>query len=289
MFLLPKVDIIVLNCNGIKIMPACITTLLKNTLYPFHLIVVDNCSTDGSREWLVKHVKNLKNATLHLNEELDGGFSAGNNIGLQYAKGDYVLLLNNDTLIFERGWLHGLVEEMEADKKIGIEGAKLLYPNDLIQHAGVTYVIDPYQNMALPFHIGRFEKREKYAEKRALPAVTFACAFIRRELLKDGLDESYGKGNYEDTEFCCQIRRDGWKILYNGEVELYHYEGATMLTQMKADREGWSQHTYDNWRKFSDKWNSWLLADMKENPSLYQAGIESLNSKWFGFNPKGIY
>ncbi len=264
---LPAVTIILLNMDGLKFTPSCITSLIKNTIFPFRLIVEDMASTDGSREWLREH-EDIPNLKVIYNDKQDG-FSRGNNIALEEARGDYVLFLNNDTLVFDPGWLHGLVEEMEYDKTIGICGAKLLYPNNLIQHGGVTFGYVQAVNRLVPFHIGRFEKREKYSEKRVLPAVTFACALVRRELLNEGLDESYGRGNYEDMDFCCKVRKEGHKILYNGEVELYHYEGGTTLRQPQPE---WMEHVQRNWIMFSDRWNGWLMEDVKANQQTYGAG-----------------
>jgi len=279
--LLPKVDIIILNMDGMTPpskkntsylpLPACLLSLYKRTVYPFHLIVVDNVSSDGSREWLVKQKKTLPNMTLHLNEELDGGYAAGNNIGLQYSDGDFVLLLNNDIMFSRSGWLETLVGEMAAEKNVGVEGVKLLYPNDLIQHAGVTFAHDPDNKYMVPFHLGRFEPRENWGLKQLLPAVTFACVLIRKELLNDGLDEKYGLGNFEDMDFCVKARHDGWDILYNPEVELYHYEGATQLN--RPDQNEWNRHMKRNFLLFQTRWSKWLIEDMKQHPAFYRAGL----------------
>jgi len=270
---LPKVDIIVLNFNGIKHTPTCVTSLYKNTSYPFSLVVVDNASTDGSKEWLKAH-ENLPNLTVHYNVERDGGFSEGNNVALGHCKGDYVLLLNNDTLIVNPDWLHCLVEEMEADKSVAVEGAKLLYPNDLIQHAGVTFAYDDRADLFVPFHRGRFDPRQNWSKVEKMPAATFACVLIRRSVMDEigGLDEAYGLGNYEDVDFCMQARKRGYSVLYNGGVELYHYEGATQLS--RPDQRGWYEHINRNFLVFQDRWKEWLRKDFAENPALYRAGIQ---------------
>jgi len=266
MFMLPKADIIILNFNGLKYLQPCLVSLYKNTTNPFHLIIIDNVSTDGSREWLTSFAKTKDNMTLHFNEKPDGGFAEGNNIGLHYAKNKHVLLLNNDVLVTQRGWLKRLVTQMEQDPKVGIIGIKLIYPNDLIQHAGVCFGYDPTTDQMRPFHLGRnfHRNRKEFNVQREVPAVTFACVLIRRELLKDGLDEAYVKGCFEDTDFCLSIRKKGYKILYV-PIEMYHYEGATNLAKPK-----WFDCVAKNYQIFLSRWNEWLKEDIRRHTDLYE-------------------
>ena len=193
------------------------------------------------------------------------GYAEANNIGLKSCKGKYVLLLNNDTLAIKKGWLKRMVNIIENDGTVAIVGCKLLYPTDLIQHAGVTFGYDPKLEQMVPLHIGRYQQRHNPAfnVERFLPAVTFACALIRRELLKDGLDTSYGRGGYEDTDFCMKQLKAGWNIKYV-PVELYHYEGHTTL---KLDR--WFETIKNNYLRWLDRWNEWLKEDIQKRPELY--------------------
>jgi len=291
----PKVDIIILNFNGLTHLKPCLASLYKHTSQNFHLIVVDNVSTDGSREWLTSFSEKVNNITLHFNEKPDGGYAEGNNIGLQYAKHKYVLLLNNDTLIIEKGWLKRIVQEMKQNPKVGIIGVKLVYPNDLIQHAGVTFGCEMGTNQMRPFHIGRMFSRERpepfhigrmfsrerpeFNIQREVPAVTFACVLIRHELLKNGLDETYERGCFEDVDFCLKVRKQGYKILYV-PVELYHYEGATNLPKPNWMsyvaknfqiflEPNWMSYVAKNFQIFLDRWNEWLKRDFEENQDLY--------------------
>ena len=267
------VDIIIPNYNGLSVLQSCIKSLYKNTEYPFHLVVVDNGSTDGSLEWLISfssktssaypQAANNKHSISHDNSPL--GYAAANNVGLKSCKGKYVLLLNNDTLAIKKGWLKRMVNVMENDSTVGIVGCKLLYPTDLIQHAGVTFGYDPIRNQTAPLHIGRYQPRNHPAfnVERFLPAVTFACALIRRELLADGLDEAYGRGGHEDTDFCMKQLKAGWNIKYV-PVELYHYEGYTILGLDK-----WMEHSSNNYLLWLKRWNDWLIKDIQKRPELY--------------------
>lgn len=259
-------DIIVTTFNGLSYLKGCLSSLYKNTAYPFHLVIVDNASTDGSREWLESFIEKADNVTLHFNEKPASGFSQSNNIGLQYCKNKFVLLLNNDTLIFQKNWLTKLVSTLE-NREVGIAGCKLVYPNGLIQHAGVSFGYDALSKIMRPYHIGRLFPRDRpeFNVEREVPAVTFACALIRRSLLKDGLDEAYLKGCFEDTDFSLKIRKQGYKIMYV-PVEVYHYEGATSLSKPQNE---WIGQLEKNYQIFLSRWDKWLQKDFVENNDLY--------------------
>jgi len=260
--------------NGLPYLKSCLASLYKNTDYSFNVIVVDNVSTDRSQEWLTEFAKKVNNCTVHFNKKPDSGFSEGNNIGLRYAKNKYVMLLNNDTLIIQQGWLWTLISELETDETVGLVGPKLLYPNDLIQHAGVNFGYQPETHHIAPFHLGRFARRDSkfFNVRREVPAVTGACQLTRRELLKDGLDETYKKGGYEDMDFCCKVRKLGYKIIYV-PVELYHYEGATNLARNQKE---WTSQLAENYKIWCQRWDQWIFSDMEKNTMLYEMNVPIL-------------
>lgn len=256
-----NLDIIMLNWNKLSLLQMCLETLYQHTDYPFHLIIVDNASTDGSVEFLKTLDTLYPDVTVHFCPYETSGFNEGNNMGLHYSDGDAVLLLNNDVLIPRVGWLHAMVKTLFTED-VGIVGCKLLYPNELIQHAGVWF-----NEKLQSFHIGRFQSKEKYSTMREVPAVTFACALIKKELLRFGLDEGYWAGTFEDLDFCTQARSMGYKILYCPDATLYHYESATSLSLPSTF---WHSITIRNATKFLNRWGSWLMQDMTFNPELYK-------------------
>ena len=235
-------------------------SLYCNTTIPFNLIIVDNCSTDGSEDYLNYLKLAYENLTVHYCETLNSGFAEGINIGLKYAKSSYVVLLNNDILITQKDWLQKLLDCFKED--VAIVTPKLLYPDGRIQYAGATFTPE-----AMPYHIGRFKQASLYSEQREISTATFACAMIRRELLKDGLDEAFLMGTFEDTDFCVKQRFNGWKILYCPAVSLYHYEGATVLS---LPREHYLMQQKENMRLFMERWASWVKEDIKQNPEVYK-------------------
>lgn len=199
----------------------CLTALFKSIgEIPAEVVIVeqggDECGVMAAKEFPDKPVRRI--------EAVDGwSFSEINNAGVAATDGEFVLLLNNDT-IPKAGFLKAMLAQM-ADPKVGIVGAKLLFPNRTIQHIGVVF-----RNDGVPYHLG-YNKKDDGTFEPAMrtdeyPAVTFACALIRRSLWDDigGLDPAYFF-NYEDTDFCLQAVEKGWKIISSHEAVVLHLEG----------------------------------------------------------------
>jgi GT2 family glycosyltransferase len=105
-----------------------------------------------------------------------------------------------------------------------------------------------------------------FSLEREIPMATFACVLIKNELIKEGLDEAYLMGTFEDVDFCSKARFKGWKIIYCPQVTLYHYESATQSTRLP---DQFAMQQLANARRFAHKWNQWLTKDRKENPGIY--------------------
>lgn len=276
----PRVDIIILNYNGLKFTSKCLETLYKNTDYTveeevitkngvekrvelgFNVIVVDNQSVDGSADYLQFAMQSYPNMKVMFLKELNSGFAQGVNVGLKEASAPLVLLLNNDTLFTQRNWLKQLVEALQKDSSVGIASPKLLYPDGRIQYAGASFNGD-----VQPYHFGRFKNAEAYSTPRLLPWATFACVLIRRELLTDGLDENYKLGTFEDVDFCCRARFNGYKISYVPSSVLYHYEGASIFT---LNQTHYRQQQLANANRFYSRWRTWLTMNRNTDPEVYQ-------------------
>ena len=173
--------------------------------------------------------------------------------------------LNNDILIPKSGWLKKLVETIESNSRIAIVGCKLLYPNNLIQHAGCFLSKSFLSTLQVFYHRGRFESANKYSQIESVPAVTFATALAKKDLVGK-LDESYKMGYFEDMDKCCEVRKNGLEIYYNGNVQLYHYESATLY---KLPLKYWRKHQLNNCLLFRSRWLEWLTKDLKKNPQFY--------------------
>jgi len=204
------------------------------------VIAVDDGSTDltprllagyGERIRVVSHAKGR-------------GFAAACNAGAAVATGDYLVLLNNDT-IPRAGWLWALARYAEEHPRAAVVGAKLLFPNDTIQHAGVVFGQDRYPHH---LYIG-FPANHPAAEvSRRFQAVTAACCLIRRDAWEamGGFDTGYVNG-WEDVDLCLRLGEAGHEVHYCHESVVYHLESSTR--DLRAPQERANRQRYvERWR-----------------------------------------
>jgi len=202
--------------------------LYKNTDWRlFNLIVVDNGSRDGTRQWLLKKCNNefpLDNSIFLLNNK-NVGFGKAHNQAFQKCKTEFFLPLNNDTIPL-KNWLEPLLEVMDNSETVAIAGCKLISPLlQGIQHAGVVFRQD-----GIPTHkyLGHQPDDKEVNRKGFCPAVTGAAMIIRSKIFKQigGFDEVYLNG-WEDIHMCLKVREMGHQVFYEPKSVLYHYEGQT--------------------------------------------------------------
>ncbi len=216
----PKVSIVILNWDGKKDTAVCLESLKKITYPNYHIILVDNGSHDDSSTYFKKNYAYVSLITIKENI----GFTGGNNVGMKEAlkqNADYVLMLNNDTVV-EPVFLNKLVEAAEEDKITGIFGPKILYYSKpyKIWSAGGNFI--PFIGKARTIGINE-EDGEQYDQKKEVAWVTGCAMFIRRSVLeKIGLLEEKYFSNYEDIDFCLTAKKKGFKILYVPKAIIYH-------------------------------------------------------------------
>ncbi len=152
-------------------------------------------------------------------------FSAINNFGRRKAKGEYLLLLNNDVEILSHDWLGELLAEA-SQPGVAASGAMLYYPDDTIQHAGVITGLGGYAGHSHKYHRrGSSGYLYRLATVQDYSAVTAACLLVRAQVYDQlgGLDEKFTVA-FNDVDFCLRIREAGWRIVWTPYAELYHYE-----------------------------------------------------------------
>ena len=216
-----KVSIIIPTYNGVALTKSCLSSLKKNTPAELlsDIIVVDNASYDGtveflnSLEWL-KVIFSKKNF----------GFSKACNQGAEKAKGDILVFLNNDTEV-QKGWLEPLLETIR-EKDVAVAGSKMIFPNGLVQHAGIVI-----SKKYIPQHI-YYEKKADlpYVNKiREFQAVTAACMAIKKDIFVSagGFDEKYLNG-MEDIDLCLRVKELGYRIFYCPESVVVHHESVSV-------------------------------------------------------------
>jgi GT2 family glycosyltransferase len=192
------------------------------------VIVVDDSSPDDTR-----FVVDAQAWVRLLRLDQQSGFAVSCNTGASASSGEYVVFLNNDT-VGRPGWLDSLVAYADQHDEVGAVGAKLLYPNDTIQHAGIVMSSD-----LLPRHVYRGFPADHPAVSRLRPfqAVTGACMLVRRRIFQKlgGLDEAFANG-FEDVDFCLRLRASGHEVHYCAASVLTHLEAATRGEDAKAFR-----------------------------------------------------
>jgi GT2 family glycosyltransferase len=194
------------------------------------IVVVDDGSTDLTGELL----RAYGDAIQTIRHETPVGFAGACNTGAAVAGGDYIVFLNNDT-IPRRGWLEALVAAADAHPKAAVVGAKLLFPNDTIQHAGVVFGIDRF-----PHHIyaGFPADHPATSTSRPYQAVTAACCLVKRVPWQEmgGFDRAFLNG-WEDIDLCLRLGEAGYQIRYCAESIVYHLESASRDVRAGEERQ----------------------------------------------------
>lgn len=217
----PVVSIVVPVHNQSALTKQCLDALLtQGEAPPFEIIVVDDASSDDTAELLGSYAGLIRIVSLAPNR----GFAGACNAGADIARGQYILFLNNDT-VPEPGWLTALVREAEANPEAAVIGAKLLFPDDTIQHAGVAIGTNGY-----PHHIyaGFPGDHPVVNVSRRFQIVTAACCLVRSERWQEvgGFDTGYRNG-WEDIDFCLRLGEAGHQVRYCHESVVYHLESAS--------------------------------------------------------------
>lgn len=224
---------IVLNIYGEEeFLPRCLDAIPEAAGdVTYRVIAVDNASP-GDGIWDILRGRNDV-AKVRLKENV--GYPGGMNAGFIRGSAPLVVFLTADVFLYP-GAIENMIRTMD-DPDIGVAAGKWIFPDDpapphsppgTIQHAGMAFNIQ-----GKPFHIfiGWSPDHPKVNEKRDMAAVTGACFITRRRLFKTigGFNEAYGKGTYEDVEYCFSVREHGLRVVYDPSIEGEHYAGGSLI------------------------------------------------------------
>lgn len=238
----PATTILILTSDGWGYTKLCINSIKKNTHAPYKLLVIDNGSTDGTIEELRKD-----RSIFHIENSCNLGFSKGFNTGLGLVNTPYFVLCNNDVVV-TNNWLTAMIRHIELDKDLVVLGARSNYVS------GPQLVKDiPYTDeKSLEAFAKRLSNLEQPAITYFFRIVFFFTLFKKEVLQKIGhLDERFGKGNYEDDDYCVRVSLKKLKTAYDNTVFIHHYGGMFY----KGDIEASNKLILENRKKFMDKWN----------------------------------
>jgi len=255
----PMVSVIVLTYNNLEYNKKCIHSILTQTAYPnYELIIVDNQSTDGTREYLQELEKeNHPQVHIILNEE-NSGFAGGNNLGIKVAKGDYILLLNNDTVV-SRGWIANMVKHLEQNEAYGMCGS---VTNSIGNEAMIRVHYHNEQEMQ-EFAYGQ-TFRHMSEETVDVDRLAMFCTLIRKSIIDKvgGLDEQYKIGMFEDDDYAQAVMHEGYKLVIAEDAFVHHVNNASFK---KLEDAVYKKIFDENRAKFEKKWNTtWHMPKYRE-------------------------
>lgn len=224
----PLVSIIIPNKDEKETLERCLESIQKNSTYRnYEIIIVENNSTKEETFAYYRRIDG-KDGIRVIYWKQEFNYSAINNFGARHAKGDYFILLNNDVTVITPDWMEELLGHCQR-RKVGIVGARLYFPDDTIQHAGIVMGIG---GCAGSMFVGMKRSMTGYMHRAVLQqnmsAVTAACLMVKREVFEQiqGLDEKLVVA-FNDVDFCLRAGKAGWLVVYDPYVEMYHFESKT--------------------------------------------------------------
>lgn len=235
----------------------CLKSILQNTgqIYSYEIIVADDGSTDDT----VRLSEKVKNITIIKNEK-NLRFLKNCNHAAGYAKGKYIIFLNNDTQV-QKNWLSALVNQMENREDIGLCGSKLVYGDGRLQEAGGIIWKDA---SAWNYGNGSNPDAPEYNYVKEVDYISGAAIMVRRDLWNrlGGFDESFAPAYYEDVDLACQIRECGYKVVYQPDSVVLHFEGISNGTDVSSGQKAYQMA---NQKVFYKKWKQVLEKEHYNN------------------------
>jgi GT2 family glycosyltransferase len=284
------ISLILLHHNKAEYSRACLHSLLRSVARPLEIINVDNGSRDETPRVLdawENAARDAGIATRRLNFDENIGAVRGRNEALQIAGGDYLVFLDNDTLIAQADWLENLQAFLEADAKRGIVAPKLVFPWEPFHIEACGAGISRRGRVQ---YIGRGEPRDAISEPRLVQCAISAAWMMPRRLYETigPLDEEYSPVQYEDLDYCYHARAAGFEVWTLPAVEVYHFEHTT--TAGSGDIN-FAYVTTKNGLTFKKRWQTTYTAE--DGPDEAATAWKSLPKRdigdvdWEGLLAKG--
>ena len=265
----PLISIIIANKDHVEDLSRCVSSILEKSTYEnYEIIIVENNSQDAKTFAYYEELQTNEKIRVITYEGVFN-YSAVNNLGVSKARGEYVLLLNNDTQVITVNWMEELLMYAQRED-VGAVGAKLYYGDKTIQHAGVVLGLGAHRT-AGHSHYGQHRDNLGYMGRlcyaQNVSAVTGACLLVKKELFLEvgGLDEGFAV-SLNDVDFCIKLRQKGYLNVFTPFAELYHFESRSR----GLDDQGEKAERYNREsEKFRKKWKEVLEAgDPYYNPNF---------------------
>ncbi len=266
----PLVSIIIPNKDQVEALSQCLESIKKSSYPNYEIIIVENNSEDKETFAYYQKIQSERIQIVVWGDEFN--YSGINNYGVKYAKGDYLILLNNDIEVIAKDWMEEMLGNCQR-KDVGVVGAKLYYPDNTIQHAGIVIGIGGVAGAVFTGMPGAYSGYfHKASIQQDLSAVTAACMMVKRSVYEElgGLEEKL-KVAFNDVDFCLRAREKGYLVVYNPAVELYHYESKSRGTEDSKQKVRRFQNEIEYMRKH------WLKL-LKEGDPMYNPNLTL--TKW---------
>lgn len=223
----PKVSVIILNKDHRDDLEKCVVSIIEKTTYDnYEILIIENNSEEEETFRYYEELEGRYPETVRvITWEGSFNYASINNFGADHAKGEYLILLNNDIEVIAPGWMEEMLGCCQRSD-VGIVGAKLFYPDDTIQHAGVVIGMGGIAGHILCRADGKeYGYNARLVTMQDISAVTAACLMISREDFAkvEGFDERYTVA-FNDIDLCLKVRELGRLVVFNPYVTLYHYE-----------------------------------------------------------------
>jgi len=242
-----RASVIIVTYNNLALTRLCLESLFRNTDYPnYEVIVVDNNSSDDTPGYLVKLNERQENLKIILNET-NLGFAKANNQGIGRSSGDYIVLLNNDTIV-PRGWLSRLLKHLD-DPKVGLVGP---VTNFVGNEARLEV---SYRTWAEMEEFAQDQTWRNHGRIADIHMLAMFCVAMRRDVFEEigELDEQFGIGMFEDDDYSIRVKQKGYRVICAADTFVHHFGQAAFG---KLIRTGHYDHIFDeNREKFERKWN----------------------------------
>ena len=247
----PKISVIVLCYNQLDYTIKCVESIFNVTAYPnYELVLVDNASSDQTADYLKTVALNHDNAKIVLNKT-NRGFAGGNNDGIAVADGEYIVLLNNDTVV-TRGWLTNMLKHFSNDEAVGLVGP---VTNSIGNEARINVTYTEQEQM--PVFADSYTNAHMGEEYNHHGILAMFCLMISRELYnKVGpLDEHYGIGMFEDDDYSIASEKNGYRNVLAEDVFIHHF-GSVSFKKLEDEtyRKLFEQNKAYYEQKWGEKW-----------------------------------
>lgn len=285
----PLVSIVIPSKDETESLQKCIASIEKSSYTNYEVIVVENNSAPETFDFYCRLApdKREENGTSCFCGVLKGGqricvavwkegfnYSKLNNFGVSFARGEYIVLMNNDIEMISKDWLGEMLGVCQR-KEVGIVGAKLYYPDNTVQHAGIVVGIGGNaRGIGQNMFTGLARERSGYLHKASLTmdysAVTAACLMVKKSVYEQvgGFEEKLAVA-FNDVDFCLKVRSAGLLVVYRPGVEAYHYESKSRGSEDSPEKTARFQREIEYMR------NHWI-GILKNGDPYYNPNLSSV-------------